>query len=84
MGETEREFPMQDGPPLPWHVAEEIYRVYSDLYGSDQSLERLAERGGFAWEEISHMTKVYKRRRRGTGRLPWRKALPSPRRGATL
>lgn len=69
---SEREFPMQDGPPIPWSLAEEIYRVYSNLYGNEQSLERLAERGGFGWDEITHMTKTYKRRRVGLP-SPWRK-----------
>lgn len=74
MADSEREFPMQDGPPIPWSLAEEIYEVYSDLYGSSQSLERLAERGGFGWSEISYMTKVYKRKRaKGSPwrRIPW-------------
>lgn len=37
---------------IPWSVAEKAYGVYSDRYGRDQSLERLAERGGFGAEEM--------------------------------
>ncbi len=69
MSENEREFPMQDGPPIPWGLAEEIYEVYSDLFGSSQSLERLAERGGLGWSEIPFMIKPYRRKH---GKSPWR------------
>jgi len=37
---------------IPWWLAEEAYERYSELYGSSQSLERLAERGGFGREEL--------------------------------
>jgi hypothetical protein len=37
---------------IPWGVAEEAYKVYSRRYGKDQSLERLAQRGGFGWSEL--------------------------------
>lgn len=37
---------------IPWWLAEEAYRYYSKLYGNSQSLERLAERGGFGREEL--------------------------------
>ena len=32
---------------IPWEHAEEIYKEYSDQYGTQQSIERMAERGGF-------------------------------------
>jgi len=36
---------------VPWSEAEIAYRTYSKLFGTSQSLERLAERGGFdIWE----------------------------------
>lgn len=41
------------GAMIPWEVAEVVYRGYSHRYGTDQSLERLAERGGFGWGEIA-------------------------------
>lgn len=47
-----RRFPMQGGPSIPWALAEIIYAGYSVLYGKSQSLERLAERGGFSWCEV--------------------------------
>lgn len=56
---TERQFPMQDGPPIPWSLAERIYFVYHDLFGNEQTLERLAERGGFGWAEIPFLRKDY-------------------------
>jgi len=37
---------------IPWWLAVEAYQYYSKLYGSSQSLERLAERGGFGREEL--------------------------------
>ena len=37
---------------VPWSVAEAAYEVYSRKYGTRQSLERLAERGGFGRDEL--------------------------------
>jgi hypothetical protein len=37
---------------IPWWLAEAAYEVYSSKYGTDQSLERLASRGGFGREEL--------------------------------
>lgn len=49
----------RDEPPLkpqftrvPWSVAEKAYAVYSARYGRDQSLERMAQRGGFGNSEM--------------------------------
>ena len=65
-------FPMQpdrhdgeiDAPSLPWEVAEAIYtHMYAQLHGSGQSLERLAERGGFSFGEIRVMADHLKRER---------------------
>jgi hypothetical protein len=49
----EKRFPIQDGLTIPWSLAEKAYEMYSQLYGSDQSLERLAERGGFGVTELA-------------------------------
>ncbi|AMV25489.1 hypothetical protein VT84_13910 [Gemmata sp. SH-PL17] len=58
----ERMFPLQTsrtapaGPrQIPWSVAEVAYGEYTRLYGSSQSLERLAERGGFGWCEMDSL-----------------------------
>ncbi len=48
----ERKFPMQNGPAIPWLLAELLYVGYSACYGTDQTLERIAQRGGFGWGEI--------------------------------
>lgn len=49
----ERTFPIcQVGIRIPWGVAEMAYLVYAKRYGTSQSLERLAERGGFYVEEM--------------------------------
>jgi hypothetical protein len=52
-------FPIQrdrDAKPhpmrIPWSVAELAYSVYSARYGTSQSLETLAERGGFGAGEM--------------------------------
>lgn len=37
---------------IPWSVADRAYSVYRAKYGSEQSLERLAERGGFGPGEM--------------------------------
>lgn len=47
-----RLFPMLDGPPIPWKLARAIH---AHLYRHDQSLERMAERGGFGWREVAFM-----------------------------
>jgi hypothetical protein len=46
-------FKMQRGPSLPWATAELIYEAYARLYGTQQSLQRLHERGGFGWGEVA-------------------------------
>jgi len=62
-----KQFPMQDGPSIPWSLAERIYFVYADLFGQQQSLERLAKRGGFGWGEIPVFRKEYRQKH---GRYP--------------
>lgn len=37
---------------IPWPVAERAWAVYAQLHGTSQSVERLAERGGFNWGEM--------------------------------
>lgn len=37
---------------VPWAVAEKAYAVYTRRYGTSQTLERLAERGGFGVTEL--------------------------------
>lgn len=46
------EFPMLDGPKIPWSLAGKIYEVYAARFGRQQSLEMIAARGGFGWSEI--------------------------------
>lgn len=41
------------GGRIPWKVAEVVYEGYKEKFGTTQSLERLAERGGFGWGEIA-------------------------------
>jgi hypothetical protein len=61
----ERRFPMLGGgPDIGWITAEKIYNeLYKVLYPNGQTLERVAERGGFGWDEIEYMKKEILRRR---------------------
>ncbi len=38
-----------------WELAEEAYEAYSSRYGTSQSLERLAELGGFGRDEFAEL-----------------------------
>jgi hypothetical protein len=57
---ADRMFPLQTSRPpakpgptsIPWAIAEKAYAAYAQQYGKSQSLERLAERGGFGWCEM--------------------------------
>jgi hypothetical protein len=56
---SERMFPIMTGrnglphpTKIPWYVADLAYSVYRSRYGDSQSLEKLAERGGFGAGEM--------------------------------
>jgi len=50
---ADRRYPRAAAPlRIPWSVAEHAYGAYAARYGKAQSLERLAERGGFGVEEM--------------------------------
>ena len=61
-------FPLQtDKGPLgpleiPWAIAEEAYAAYVRCYGGEQTLERLAERGGFGWLEMDELLPGWRER----------------------
>lgn len=55
--DNNRPFPIQgdsEGDPcsIPWWLAEEAYKTYCEWYGNRQSLERIAQRGGFGRIEL--------------------------------
>lgn len=57
-----RPFPIQGSPTappghIPWWLAEIAYASYSTALASAgaQSLERIAERGGFGWSELGNL-----------------------------
>lgn len=52
MGVRDKLFPMQDGPDVSWEVGALFYLIYSSRYGTEQSIEGIAERGGFGYKEI--------------------------------
>lgn len=56
-------FPMmQSKIYITWEIAEKIYDRYKKLYGDSQSLERIAERGGFGWAEVEEIEKRFNSR----------------------
>lgn len=50
--DSERRFPLQGLGSVPWDVAEVAYSTYRRCFHNDQTMERLAERGGFGVEEF--------------------------------
>ncbi len=51
-----KRFPIQGfALGVPWDAAEQAYTTYSERYGKEQSLERLAERGGFGLYEFAFL-----------------------------
>jgi hypothetical protein len=46
-----RPFPIQGGGAIPWWLAVEAYDYYHSLWPG-QTLERMAERGGFGVKEL--------------------------------
>ena len=53
---------MQDGPPIDWATAEKVHAAYVTLYGPGQSIERIAERGGFTWAEVAGIFDAVRRK----------------------
>jgi len=51
-GEYRRPIEHYESCSIPWWLAEEAYAYYSKRFGTSQTLERLAERGGFGREEL--------------------------------
>lgn len=55
---AERSFPVIAGSGgtawrrIPWSIAERAYAAYAARHGTDQSIERIAERGGFSECEL--------------------------------
>jgi hypothetical protein len=49
---SEKRFPIQRAGSVPWSEAEIAYKYYAKFFGSRQTLERLAERGGFCPAEF--------------------------------
>lgn len=63
---TAKRFPMMNSRiDIDWETAEKIYHMYSTLYGTSASLERIAERGGFGWEEVAIIEAKYLKRGHG-------------------
>ena len=65
-----RPFPIQQGGTIPWWLAEVAYGYYAELYTTEQSLERLAERGGFGMLELVALL-----RRRNPAELDYRQPI---------
>jgi len=43
---------IKDRSTIPWWLAEIAYEFYASRYGRTQTLERLAQRGGFCPDEL--------------------------------
>lgn len=60
-------FPMQDGPDIPWWMGEmiydELYAKTSPGSAAHQNLAKIAERGGFGWDEVHYMWRDLKKRK---------------------
>jgi len=37
---------------IPWAIADKAWAAYAQRYGTNQSVERIAERHGFGWSEM--------------------------------
>lgn len=60
---SERRFPLLGtGRTISWGTAELAYAEYYRKYGGDQSLERLAERGGFGEGEMDSLYPDWRKR----------------------
>jgi len=44
--------PIQDGDPIPMWMTHIVYKRYAQRYGTQQTLERIIERGGFGIGEV--------------------------------
>lgn len=57
-------YPMLDGErQIPWALGVAIWEtLYRRLYPNEQSAARIAERGGFSWEEVQQMAAQMVRR----------------------
>ncbi len=52
---TNKRFPIQDVGSVAWAAAEHAYTNYTRRHGHDQSLDRLAQRGGFGLGEFADL-----------------------------
>lgn len=50
--QADHQRPRNEPSTIPWWLAEVAYEYYAAKFGTQQSLERLAERGGFGREEL--------------------------------
>ena len=57
--DPQRQFPIQEVGLIPWSVAERAYARYAQLHGNEQTIERMAERGGFGLAELGYLLRGY-------------------------
>lgn len=62
-----RQYRGDSAPSVPWAVHVRAWQAYAALGHGDQSAERIAERGGFGWQEMVLML---------AERNPWRGGAP--------
>jgi hypothetical protein len=48
-------------PPVPWAFAVELWKLYHATATNDQTLEQIARRGGFGYQEIYYIMRRYQK-----------------------
>ncbi len=69
MTDKPKRFPIQGGLTISWVAAEHAYEHYVRFFGTEQSLDRLAERGGFGLFEFVDLYRAIHPIRYGNTRL---------------
>lgn len=64
-----RKFPIGNYGTIPWDVAQRAYEVYAKKYGTRQTLQRIAERGGFGVDEMDMFLPDWRERVNGWNAL---------------
>ena len=53
-------FPIQDGDDVAWEQGEKAHDVYNKIHYNGQTVQRIAERGGFSWAEYQTLLALRK------------------------
>jgi hypothetical protein len=64
---SNKRFPIQGGLTITWEAAERAYENYTRVFGREQTLERVADRGGFGIVEYAFLWNGARDDERGPG-----------------